>query len=161
MEKFSLVVNRANKYISCTVLVGLMLLTVTDVLGRYLFNNPIRGTYELTELAMVIVIILSLGYAEHERAHITIDLVYERVTKGKKFVLDLFSTSVYLIIVILLTRQFYIYSGQILAGGYETAVLRIPIYYILLIALAGLICFVLSVASTLIKHITKQKGDEK
>ncbi|MFK4997204.1 TRAP transporter small permease subunit [Bacillus sp. N9] len=41
-----------------------MLLTTADVIGRNVFNKPITGTYELTGLALAIIIFFSLGTAQ-------------------------------------------------------------------------------------------------
>jgi len=40
-------------YIAMTLLTAMMLLTVSDVSGRYLLNRPIEGSMEATQQMMV------------------------------------------------------------------------------------------------------------
>jgi TRAP-type C4-dicarboxylate transport system permease small subunit len=42
--------------LSALTLVAIMLVMVADVTGRYLFNRPIRGAYEVTEFLMCVMV---------------------------------------------------------------------------------------------------------
>ncbi|RZI64242.1 MAG: TRAP transporter small permease subunit, partial [Variovorax sp.] len=53
----------------------LMLLTFFDVAGRNLFNRPINGTSELTEIALAAIIFLMLPRVAIAGQHIVIDLI--------------------------------------------------------------------------------------
>ena len=44
------------------ILALMVLLTVTDVCLRYIFNNPITGSYELTEFMMAVLVFASVGF---------------------------------------------------------------------------------------------------
>jgi|SRR5690554_3150645 TRAP-type C4-dicarboxylate transport system permease small subunit len=52
----------------------MMLVTLIDVLGRYLFSAPLNGAYELTELMLAAVIFLGLPLITAEGGHIAVDL---------------------------------------------------------------------------------------
>lgn len=65
---------RALKAVVCAMLMALMLLTFADVIGRYLFNSPIAGTAELTELGMGILIFAGLPLVTASRGQITVSL---------------------------------------------------------------------------------------
>src|SRR5712691_5124568 len=49
----------------------LMALTTADVIGRYIFNWPLRGAFEITELLLLTLIFAGLprGRARHPRFH--------------------------------------------------------------------------------------------
>lgn len=51
-----------------------MALTFADVAGRYLFNSPIPGTAELTELGMGVLIFAGLPLVTARRGQITVTL---------------------------------------------------------------------------------------
>lgn len=53
----------------------MMLVTLIDVLGRYLFSAPLDGAYELTELMLAAVIFLGLPLITAEGGHIAVDLL--------------------------------------------------------------------------------------
>lgn len=55
-------------------LLGLMLLTATDVLGRYFFNSPIDGATELTEIGVAIVVFTALPVISWRGESIVVDL---------------------------------------------------------------------------------------
>jgi TRAP-type C4-dicarboxylate transport system permease small subunit len=56
------------------VLLLLMFGTVADVVLRYFFNAPFRGSLELTEFAMALIVFLSIAYCGWVGAHIEVDL---------------------------------------------------------------------------------------
>ena len=62
----------------------LMMLSISiDALGRYLFNSPLRGNFELTSLYFMVILVfatLSSNYAES--IHVRLDIVSEKL-KGR------------------------------------------------------------------------------
>ena len=56
-------------------LAALALLTLADVLGRYVFSFPVRGAVELTELLMVGAIFSGIVLATQRREHVVVDLL--------------------------------------------------------------------------------------
>lgn len=57
------------------VLAGLMLLVIYEIAMRYYFGRPFRGGYELTELAMSLIVALGFPYTAITRGHVTVDLL--------------------------------------------------------------------------------------
>ena len=57
------------------ILMMLMFGTVADVVLRYLFNAPFRGSLELTEFAMALIVWLSMAYCGWTGGHIAVDLL--------------------------------------------------------------------------------------
>jgi len=55
-----------------------MLLINADVLGRYLFSNPVPGTLELSEIFLCIMVFLPLAYLGIRGEHIRIEILYSR-----------------------------------------------------------------------------------
>jgi TRAP-type C4-dicarboxylate transport system permease small subunit len=56
------------------VLLLLMFYTVTDVVLRYGFNHPLRGSIEFTEFCMSLIVFLAIAYTGWSGGHIVIDL---------------------------------------------------------------------------------------
>ncbi len=54
---------------------ALALLTLADVLGRYIFNVSVMGAVELTEILMVGVIFCGIILATMRREHVVVDLL--------------------------------------------------------------------------------------
>lgn len=80
------------------MLFALMALTFADVAGRYLFNSPLPGTAELTELGMGIVIFGGLPLVTARRSQITVTLfdrfIPERAVSIMDGLIALFSSVV-------------------------------------------------------------------
>jgi len=61
-------------------LLAMMLLTALDVAGRYLFSAPLRGAFEITELALGILVFGTFPLLARQGGHIRIDLLSGRLT---------------------------------------------------------------------------------
>ena len=62
-------------------ILAMMLLTCADVMLRYLFNAPIEGTLDLTQMLMVIVVFFGLAYCGWTGGHVVVDLIRELLPK--------------------------------------------------------------------------------
>ena len=60
---------------SSVILMLLMMLTVADVVSRYMFNWPIRGAFEVTELMLLVLIFAGLPLVSHADEHVTMDFI--------------------------------------------------------------------------------------
>jgi TRAP-type C4-dicarboxylate transport system permease small subunit len=54
---------------------AIMALTVVDVVGRYLFNAPVKGSIEAIELMLGVLIYMAIPLASARAEHIRIDLL--------------------------------------------------------------------------------------
>src|SRR5690242_8311500 len=52
-----------------------MVLTFADVVARYLFNRPIRGGFEITEMLLLVLIFAGLPLVSHADEHVTMDFI--------------------------------------------------------------------------------------
>jgi TRAP-type C4-dicarboxylate transport system permease small subunit len=57
------------------VLLLLTLVTVTDVVLRYVFNAPLASAWEFTEFSMSLIVFLGIAYCGWTGGHISIDLL--------------------------------------------------------------------------------------
>ena len=66
-------------YAAATTLSLMMVVTCADVAGRYLFNRPIQGAFELTEMLLAAMIFTALPLVTARGEHVTVDL-FDAVT---------------------------------------------------------------------------------
>jgi TRAP-type C4-dicarboxylate transport system permease small subunit len=57
------------------ILMAMMLLTVVDVVARYVFNRPLRGAFEVTELTLVVLIFAGLPLVSFTDEHAVMDFI--------------------------------------------------------------------------------------
>lgn len=53
----------------------LMLVTVIDVIGRYLLNAPLRGSYEMSAILMAAIVYSGLPIVSQRESHVSVDLL--------------------------------------------------------------------------------------
>ena len=68
-------VEKVLNIIAGLMLLAMMFLGAADVIGRYVFNNPIMGALEVSQLLMGGVVFLAWGYTLSKRAHVTVDIL--------------------------------------------------------------------------------------
>lgn len=66
---------RLSAYISGFALVWLMGLTVVAVIMRYVFNAPILGGQDLSEVSLIVVVFPALAYCGWTGGHVALDLI--------------------------------------------------------------------------------------
>jgi TRAP-type C4-dicarboxylate transport system permease small subunit len=57
------------------ILLAMMLLTFVDVVARYVFNRPVRGAFEVTELLLLVLIFAGLPLVSYADQHAVMDFV--------------------------------------------------------------------------------------
>jgi TRAP-type transport system small permease protein len=121
----------------------MMCLTFVDVVARYVFNRPLRGAFELTELALLVLIFAGLPLVSHADEHVTMDFIDRLLSARGR---ELWKRAVQVVsaaVMFLLTWLVWIKAGRISAYNDATDVLRIlygPFVYFMaaMIAVAGL-----------------------
>lgn len=147
--------NMATHYIAGAALLAILFLTVVDIVGRSGFQRPFPGTVELTSMILVVVVFLAVAHSEDMGDHITIDLIYERLGKRLRMVLDLFADLFTLVVVALLSYQLYQFVARNQATGAETPVLDLPVWPFVLVASIGAAFYVVS---TVMRIVLRLKG---
>ena len=66
---------RALEMLAAALLFSMMVLTFVDVVLRYVFNAPIRGSFEVSETMMAVLIFAGLPMVSRKGEHIAIDSV--------------------------------------------------------------------------------------
>jgi len=115
------------KYVGSFFIVVMMLLTVSDVIGRRLFNNPITGTYELSELMLIIVVFFSIIYCQVLKGHISINLFTTSLSARGQNILDAIMYVFFFLISCFLSWRLWVYATEISQGNLVHGVLAIPL----------------------------------
>ena len=66
---------RAQLWLSVVALVALMMVTVVDVFMRYLFNRPVRGSFDAVEGLLLVFVFNSMAATFFGRRNVVIDLI--------------------------------------------------------------------------------------
>lgn len=139
------------------LLLGMMALTVADVIGRYLFSAPLRGATELTEVLLCAVIFIGLGAVALREDHVTVDLLTDRMP-GPVHPWRLVATGLFSgLVLAIVAWRLWIYAGQIGGYGGTTTTLAIPIaplgYFCAICAAVGALISALLPVRRLLRRI--------
>ena len=72
---------RAMALLAGVILLLLMAFTTLDVVMRYFFNAPFRGSLEATEFSMALIVFLGLAYCGWVGGHIGVDILEKLLDK--------------------------------------------------------------------------------
>jgi TRAP-type C4-dicarboxylate transport system permease small subunit len=61
--------------VASAILFAMMVLTVVDVVARYVFSRPLRGAFEVTELMLLVLIFAGLPLVSFSDEHATMDFI--------------------------------------------------------------------------------------
>ena len=78
--------------IGTAVLFLMVALTFVDVILRYIFNSPIKGVLEITEVMMILAIFLAVAHTQNEKAHISIDLITSHLAPKARTIMEFITT---------------------------------------------------------------------
>ena len=70
---------------SVAIIMFLMFFTVSEIVGRYVFNAPIPGHVEIVELIMAGVVFLGIAHTEKEGGHVRMELFLTKVLKNRAY----------------------------------------------------------------------------
>lgn len=80
--------------VSSTVLFLLMFYVTAEVTMRYLFNRPLSGHLELTQLLIAPSVFLALSYVQAHRGHVGMDLLVGRLRPRARHLVETFTLAV-------------------------------------------------------------------
>ena len=139
--------NRVMVYIAAFALTGMMLLTVADVVGRYFFNRPIRGAYELVGFLLVWAGSWGMGYCQIKRGHIRVDFLAQRLSRKSRAILTVLANLLGFIAFTLLSWRVILLVNYYISlpKGNATDTLGIPIFpFVIMLAMGvGMLALVL------------------
>jgi TRAP-type C4-dicarboxylate transport system permease small subunit len=130
------------------ILACIMLLTSVDVAGRYVFNEPVPGALEVTEIMMGALIFASLPLVTIRNQQVTIDLFTPFIPGLFKPMLHVLTHLASGLCMGVISWRLWVKAGQMVQQGDTTAVLQVkvwPLVYFMsaLAAVTALILFLM------------------
>lgn len=144
--------------IAMAVLAFMMFLGAADVIGRYVFNRPIMGTLEMSEVFLASMTMLGLGGTQLIKAHISVDLFTRRMSKRAKAVTYFITTLISLIIFAMIAWRAVIIANIYREGGRLVFTVLWPMGTLQLLVAIGSAVLCLVFILDLIKYAEQIKG---
>lgn len=113
--------------IAAIVLFVMMSITAVDVIGRYWFNKPLAGGFEITEMGLAVLIYCALPLVSARREHIVIDTFDVFMSDGVKTFLNRLSDLICFVCLGGLGYLLYLRALRVAEYGDTTNVLLVPL----------------------------------
>jgi TRAP-type transport system small permease protein len=145
--------------LAAVALTVMMCVTIVDVFLRYVFNSPIRSSYDLVEAMLVVFVFNGMSTAFLQRRNIVIDIIDSFVNRAVIATLIRISD-----LLTILTLGLFIYAMtkpalQAYSYGDLKMELRLPIYVLWAVALIGMAGVVLCAIGALIAPVTSRHDE--
>jgi len=136
--------DRALGAAAAVLLFSLMMLTTADVIGRYIFNWPLRGAFEITELLLLALVFAGLPLASRADEHVTLDFIDMLLGDRGRLLLRRIVDLICGLLFLGLAWRVWIKADRIAGYGDTTEVLRVPVapfvyFMAAMVALTGIV----------------------
>lgn len=130
MKSFFRVVERfcgVMDWIGGVVLVFMMLLTVADVILRYL-GRPILGTYELVSLAGAVVIGCAIPHTSWNNMNVTVDMLLVKMGRRRRQMFQVITRMIGFLLFIIIGINLFDMGTTLIKTKESTLTLVLPLY---------------------------------
>jgi TRAP-type C4-dicarboxylate transport system permease small subunit len=148
-------------YVGAVALFGMMCLTAADVIGRYVFNRPITGVFELTEYLVLILIFSFIGYTQSQKGHVAVDLLLAKFPRGIRTIVEICNHFICLMLMGLITWMGVQKALDLKDVGEASPNLQIPAYPFVFFLVLGCAVMCIELLRDILKLFPAGKqGDE-
>lgn len=118
---------------------GLILVTCVDVAGRYLFNKPLAGAYELTQILLGALIFAALPLTTGKGGHVEVDLLMHLMPAPARRVLGVIGAALTSLVLAFFAWRLIWLVGDLRVTRLSTPGLFIPLWYLAAIGVVSCI----------------------
>lgn len=111
---------------SALLLVLMLAITTVDVVGRTFFNTPLMGAFEISEVAMALLIYAGLPLVCLDRGHVSVTLLTERLGPSGRRIQAVLVGVVGAAVLAALAWQLWVLAQRLFSYGDATMFLHIP-----------------------------------
>lgn len=133
-------------------LIIIMTIVTFDVLGRNVFNSPIKGSYELVELGTALLVFFAFAMTHRYEEHIAIDFVVEKFPEKVRRILHGIVEIAIGIILFFMARHIFDNGMRMMERHSTTTDLSIPVHPFLFIITFTLVIFGLTAIFKALYH---------
>ena len=144
-------------FVGALTMMGLVLLTVADVVLRYFFNAPILGSFELTEFSLILLVFFAIPWGTAQKVNVRVDLFVGPLPTRVRAILDSITCFISLLITALFAWYTIPQAKYIMRLGSESDMLEIPLWPFYFIVALGFFLLFFVLIGNLIDFIKEAK----
>ncbi|MDR0994573.1 MAG: TRAP transporter small permease subunit [Verrucomicrobiota bacterium] len=120
-------------FVGALAILGMMLVTVADVLGRQ-FGLPVKGAYDIVRALGAVAMVCALPITKAVKGHIAIEYFFQKMARRGRVVTDTLMRLLLLVFFVLLTVEFARQGQLFRESGEVTVTLHMPIFWVFWLA---------------------------
>lgn len=160
LDKISRLLNQVLILIAGLFLVGMILLTCSNILLRMVWV-PVRGTFELMGFFCAIVTAFALGHTQIKRGHVGIDIVVKKFSTKAQKILSSINYLICMIFFAIAGWQIARWATTLWETGEVTETLRIIFYPFTYAVAFGCLVLALVLLVDLVKVLIEGRGPQR
>jgi TRAP-type C4-dicarboxylate transport system permease small subunit len=145
------------KIIGAACLVGMMLLTCADVIGRA-FGHPIFGSVELVGFMATLGVVMAMPYTHQVKGHIGVEIVVRLFSEKTQTIIEICTGIVSLALFTIVTWRMTVYANTMEESGEVSMNLELPEHWVIYLTSICLLVFTLIILKDIIENIRKLKA---
>ena len=138
-------------------LVGMMLLTCVDVIGRK-FGHPVFGSVELVGFMATLAVAFALPYTHQVRAHIGVEVLVQILSPRTQAIIELCTHIVSLVLFAIVTWQMFLYANTIRKSGTVSMSLELPEHLVIYVVSGCFLIFSLVIVRDIVANVQRLRG---
>lgn len=147
--------------LASVALIIMMLVTLCDVFLRYVFNSPIRGSYDLVETMLVVFVFHGMSTGFLQRRNIVIDLIDSLLPRAIIVALIRLSDLLTVAVIVMFAYAMITPAMQSYSYGEVKMDLQIPIWWEWAVALVGMVGAILCAIGALLMPAAPQQQHQQ
>lgn len=146
-------------HLGAIALFSMMILTTVDVTGRYLFNKPVMGAFEITEYLILILVFSFLADTQSQKSHVSVDLFFQKFPQTVRFIANLLNHVACFAFTVLIAWMSFLKALELKEVGEASPNLFIPDYPFVYFLVVGCIVLSLEYLGDIITILSGKKED--
>lgn len=126
--------------VAAAALLFMMVSTALDATSRSLFNFPLPGVYEFSEISMAIIVYLGLLWTQYDKKHIRVSIISERSSNRGRLAWEsvawFFAALFLIFIAVPSTEGAY---ASFMDREFRWGIMQMPIWWVKIIVACGLL----------------------
>ena len=145
------------KIIGATCLVGMMLLTCVDVVGRA-FGHPIFGSVEIVGYMAILSVVMAMPYTHQVQGHIGVEIIVRLFSEKTQTIIEICTGILSLILFAIVTWRMTVYANTMEKSGEVSMNLELPEHWVIYVTAFCLLVFTLIILKDVLNNFRKLKA---
>jgi tripartite ATP-independent transporter DctM subunit len=155
LDRLLIPLSRIVNGIGSAAILGMVLLMAGNVILRYIFGKPIKGTVELEEFMLVLVVFLGLAHTAVQKRHVRIDFLVSRFPQSTQVVITSVTSLLSMALCFLMVWRTAVYAQSNWTHETTSVLLNVPLYLFICVAAFGGALLFLVLLSEFLRSFSK------